>query len=69
MKTLIVEDDSTARTILQRFLSNHGECDFAVNGDTLIDQPSLILTHDIDLIDVIDNDDDWWLIDDTTIDN
>ena len=32
MKTLIVEDDFTARLVLQRFLSRYGECDIAVNG-------------------------------------
>jgi len=32
MKTLIVEDDFTARLTLQRLLSRYGECHIAVNG-------------------------------------
>jgi len=32
MKTLIVEDDFTARLVLQQALSRHGECHIAVNG-------------------------------------
>ncbi|HVZ16492.1 MAG TPA: response regulator [Terriglobales bacterium] len=32
MRTLIVEDDFTARLTLQRFLSKYGECDIAVSG-------------------------------------
>lgn len=32
MKTLIVEDDFTARILLQKFLSRYGECHIAVNG-------------------------------------
>lgn len=32
MTTLIVEDDFTARLLLQRFLSRYGECHIAVNG-------------------------------------
>lgn len=32
MKTLIVEDDFTARLLLQRFLARYGECHIAVNG-------------------------------------
>ena len=32
MRTLIVEDDFTSRGLLQRFLSQYGDCDIAVNG-------------------------------------
>ena len=32
MKTLIVEDDVTARTILQKFLSETADCHIALNG-------------------------------------
>lgn len=37
MKTLIVEDDFTARLLLQRFLSRYGECDIAVNGKEAVE--------------------------------
>lgn len=37
MKTLIVEDDFTARLVLQRFLSLYGECHIAVNGKEAVD--------------------------------
>ncbi len=36
MKTLIVEDDFSSRLILQRFLSDFGSCDIAVNGDEAV---------------------------------
>ncbi len=32
MRVLIVEDDITSRKILQRILSDYGECDLAVDG-------------------------------------
>jgi two-component system chemotaxis response regulator CheY len=32
MRALIVEDDFTSRSLLQRFLSQYGGCDIAVNG-------------------------------------
>ena len=32
MKCLIVEDDFSARRLMQRYLSNHGHCDVAVDG-------------------------------------
>jgi two-component system, chemotaxis family, chemotaxis protein CheY len=32
MKTLIVEDDFTSRMLLQKILSQYGECHIAVNG-------------------------------------
>ena len=37
MKTLIVEDDFTARLVLQRSLSRYGECHVAVNGKEAIE--------------------------------
>ena len=37
MKTLIVEDDFTARLLLQKFLSRYGECHIAVNGKEAVD--------------------------------
>lgn len=36
MKSLVVEDEFTARCILQRFLARYGECDVAVDGDEAI---------------------------------
>lgn len=36
MKTLVVEDDFTSRRLLQRFLSQYGECDVAVNGNEAV---------------------------------
>lgn len=36
MKTLVVEDDFTSRTLLQKILASYGECDIAVNGDEAI---------------------------------
>jgi two-component system chemotaxis response regulator CheY len=32
LKALVVEDEFTARCVLARFLSRHGECDVAVDG-------------------------------------
>jgi len=32
MKSLLVEDEFTSRVILQKILSEHGQCDVAVNG-------------------------------------
>ncbi len=32
MKSLLVEDEFTSRVILQKILSEHGQCDIAVNG-------------------------------------
>jgi two-component system chemotaxis response regulator CheY len=32
MKSLVAEDDVTSRLILQKFLSQYGECDVAVDG-------------------------------------
>jgi two-component system chemotaxis response regulator CheY len=37
MKTLIVEDDFTARLTLQKFLSRYGECHIAVSGKEAVD--------------------------------
>jgi two-component system chemotaxis response regulator CheY len=37
MKTLIVEDDFTARVTLQRFPSRYGECHIAVSGKEAVD--------------------------------
>lgn len=37
MKTLIVEDDFTARLVLQKFLALYGECHIAVNGREGVD--------------------------------
>jgi two-component system, chemotaxis family, chemotaxis protein CheY len=37
MKILIVEDDFTARLLLQKFLSQYGECHIAVNGKEAIE--------------------------------
>jgi len=37
MKTLIVEDDFTARLTLQTFLSGYGECHIAVNGKEAVE--------------------------------
>jgi len=37
MKTLVVEDDFTSRKLLQRFLSQYGECDVAVSGTEAVE--------------------------------
>jgi len=37
MKTLIVEDDFTARLLLRQFLSRYGECHVAVNGKEAVE--------------------------------
>ena len=37
MKTLIVEDDFTARLTLQTFLAGYGDCHIAVNGKEAVD--------------------------------
>jgi two-component system chemotaxis response regulator CheY len=37
MKTLIVEDDFTSRLVLQKFLSQFGECHIAVNGKEAVE--------------------------------
>ena len=37
MRSLVVEDDFTARLVLQRFLSRYGECHIAVNGKEAVD--------------------------------
>jgi two-component system chemotaxis response regulator CheY len=37
MKSLVVEDEFIARSILQRFLARYGESDVAVDGDEAID--------------------------------
>jgi two-component system chemotaxis response regulator CheY len=37
MKTLIVEDDFTARLLLQELLSRYGECHVAVNGKEAVE--------------------------------
>jgi len=37
MRTLIVEDDFTARLTLQKFLSRYGECHIAVSGKEAVD--------------------------------
>lgn len=36
MKSLVVEDEFVARSVLQRFLVRFGECDVAVNGDEAV---------------------------------
>lgn len=37
MRTLIAEDDSTSRLLLQTFLSRYGECHVAINGKEAIE--------------------------------
>ena len=37
MKCLIVEDDFAARRLLQRYLSGHGDCDIAVDGNEAVE--------------------------------
>ena len=37
MKYLIVEDDFAARRLLQRYLSNYGDCDIAVDGNEAVE--------------------------------
>jgi two-component system chemotaxis response regulator CheY len=36
MKSLVVEDEFVARSILQRFLARYGECDVAVDGNEAV---------------------------------
>lgn len=36
MRSLVVEDEFTARSILQRFLAHYGSCDVAVHGEEAI---------------------------------
>ena len=36
MKSLVVEDEFIARSILQRFLARYGECDVAVDGNEAV---------------------------------
>lgn len=36
MKSLVVEDEFIARSILQRFLARYGECDVAVDGSEAV---------------------------------
>ena len=43
MKTLIVEDDFTSRTILQSFLKDHGTSHIAVNGKEAVEAVRLAL--------------------------
>ncbi len=38
MKTLIAEDDSTSRKILEKLLSVYGVCDVAENGNVAVDK-------------------------------
>ncbi len=44
MKTLIVEDDSTNRLVLQGLLSRFGECDAVVNGAEAVEASANALT-------------------------
>lgn len=37
MKSLVVEDEFVARSVLQRFLTRFGECDVAVDGAEAVD--------------------------------
>lgn len=36
MRSLVVEDEFVARSILRSFLARHGECDVAVDGDEAV---------------------------------
>ena len=36
MKSLVVEDEFVARSVLQRFLARYGECDVAVDGSEAV---------------------------------
>lgn len=36
LRALVVEDEFTARCVLSRFLSRHGECDVAVDGEEAV---------------------------------
>lgn len=46
MRFLIVEDEFTSRRILQRLLSEFGQCDVAVSGDEAISAFGLALDED-----------------------
>lgn len=43
MKTLVVEDDSTSRLLLQEFLKIHGPCHIAVNGKEAVEAARIAL--------------------------
>ena len=43
MRILIVEDDFTSRKLLQKLLSQYGECDIAVNGEEAVEAFKLAL--------------------------
>ena len=45
MRCLVVEDEFTSRRILQRLLSEYGECDIAVDGDEALDAYRLALEN------------------------
>ena len=36
MKSLVVEDEFVARSVLQRFLARYGQCDVALDGDEAV---------------------------------
>ena len=46
MRILIVEDDFTSRKLLQKLLSQYGECDIAVNGEEAIEAFKIALEED-----------------------
>ncbi len=44
MRILIAEDDHASRVLLQRFFSDYGECDLAIDGIEALD--AFILAHE-----------------------
>jgi two-component system chemotaxis response regulator CheY len=46
MRILIAEDDHASRVLLQRFFSDYGECDLAIDGIEALD--AFILAHEED---------------------
>ena len=45
MKVLIAEDDFTCRKLLQKFLSDYGECDIAVDGKEAVEAFKMAWVH------------------------
>jgi two-component system, chemotaxis family, chemotaxis protein CheY len=47
MKCLIVEDDFVGRKLMQKYLSDYGECDVAVDGEEAVDAFRLAMENEL----------------------